>query len=230
MFRDVEWDPDTEAINTLVAYCIVKGYDRTRNKEFHTNAATSKAEAIKVLAKLDAIGYNVPFNEGDFVRGKLPYKDMKPNAWYTTYVMYAHTQGLLDGVGREHFSGKELKALTPIKKSEMRQILRNAGVDKDYRELDGYGQYIYRDDMANIMVDAFSDKLKDYQYLYGNNIKIYNMILKRIRSMSSSQQEKYIRGLVNKFEKMDHRIMGENYNLHIRGMVEFLSLILDKVD
>jgi hypothetical protein len=24
MFRDVEWDPDSEAINTLLAYCIVK--------------------------------------------------------------------------------------------------------------------------------------------------------------------------------------------------------------
>lgn len=230
MFRDVEWDPDNEAVNTLLAYCIVKWYDRTRNTQYHTDAATSKAEAIKVLSKLDAMWYSVPFDEKWYVRGSLPYKDMKPNAWYTTYVMYAHAEWLLDGIGNSKLIGTELKALTPIKKSEMRELLRNAWVDKEYRELEWFGQYIYRDDMANIMVDAFQDKLKDYQYLYGNNIKLYTMMVQKLNSMSPSKQLSYVRGLVKKLEKLDHRMMWENFNLHLRGMIEFLENILEQVE
>jgi hypothetical protein len=61
--------------------------------------------------------------------------------------------------------------------------------------------------MANIMVDAFQDKLKDYQYLYGNNIKLYTMMVQKLNSMSPSKQLSYVRGLVKKLEKLDHRMM-----------------------
>lgn len=59
------------------------------NTKYYVDAATSKAEAIKVLTKIIAMEDHIEFDEDGFYAGNLPYKDMKPNAWYTTYVMYA---------------------------------------------------------------------------------------------------------------------------------------------
>jgi intein/homing endonuclease len=114
---------------------------------------------------------------------------------------------LLEGIGQNRLLGSELKALTPIKKSEMRELLRNAGIDKEYRELSGFGQYVYRDDMANIMVDAFHDRLKDYQYLYGNNIKLYRMMVEVLNKKSPARQVTYVKNLVKKLKTLDHRVM-----------------------
>lgn len=80
----------------------------------------------------------------------------------------------------------------PITKSEFRKILRNAGIDEDYRELDSYGQYVYRDDMANIVVDAFDRKFKDWKYLYGNNVEIYKFLLKKLQNMDVNKQRSYV--------------------------------------
>jgi hypothetical protein len=48
--------------------------------------------------------------------------------------------------------------------------------------------------------------------------------------MSPSKQLSYVRGLVKKLEKLDHRMMWENFNLHLRGMIEFLENILEQVE
>lgn len=86
-------------------------------------------------------------------------------------------------------------------------MLQNAGVQKKYRELDMYGPYVYRDDMARIMVDAFSDKFTEYAYLYGNNIEMYTFLLKKLDTMSTEKQERYVEKLIKRLEKLDHETM-----------------------
>ena len=168
----------------------------------------------------------IAFDEQGYYPGSLPYKDMKPDAWYTTYVMYAERKWLLHNVGIRKSIWSYLKALTPISGNELGQMLYNADLQVDYRAFDNIGNTVDRDDMANIMVAAFSDKFPEYSYLYGNNIEIYKFLLYRLDSMSGSQQVTYVQRLIQKLAPLDHAMMGQNYNIHLDGLVTFLSTIL----
>jgi hypothetical protein len=39
-----------------------------------------------------------------------------------------------------------------------------------------------------------------------------------------------VKNLVKKLKTLDHRVMWENFNLHLKGMIEFLENILAQVD
>ena len=86
-------------------------------------------------------------------------------------------------------------------------ILNNAGVDIDVRRLDEYGKYVYRDEMANIVVNAFPEKFPGYAYLYGNNIEIYKFLLRRLDRMNVAKQERYVERLIEKLAPFDHQLM-----------------------
>ena len=137
MFRDVKWDPEHEAINTLLAYCIVKGYDRTQNKKYYIDAASSKAEVIKVLVKTLAMDDGIAFDEDAYVFDDIPYRGRETTALvYYLCGLWDIRQGLLRYIGKESLFGKDLKALTPVTKIEFKRLLKNAGVMKRYDELE----------------------------------------------------------------------------------------------
>ena len=84
--------------------------------------------------------------------------------------------------------------------------------------------------MANIMVDAFAEKFQDYQYLYGNNIAIYKYLLNALEDKSATAQVKFVRNLIKKFERLDHRKTGEMLNIHLKGLISFLKLLVKEVE
>ena len=87
----------------------------------------------------------------------------------------------------------------------MKILLDNAGVDSDYDELDGYGPYVRRADMAKIFVDAFADKFKEFGYLYGNNMAIYNMLLNELDGLDEDEQQAYLEDFIDNLYNLDHR-------------------------
>lgn len=187
----------------------MKGYTVTQNKQYHTEAATSIGEAIKILSKIHALGETIEFDEFARHNERLPYSDMLPNARYTTYVLYAHERGLLDGIGsRKVFGRGELKALTPISKKQVKQLLDNFGADpKQYPELDGSGRFVSRDLFASIVVDAFRDKMPDYRYLYGQNTLFYRWLIARLQSKPLAEHEAYVRQMIDGLKLRDVDMM-----------------------
>lgn len=101
IFKDVDRNPDHEAIDILRTYCIVKGYGGSYESKYYKDAAASKAEVIKVISKVDALPDGYEFKEGKSYSNNTPYKDMKRNSWYTTYVVYAYQKGFLEGIGKK---------------------------------------------------------------------------------------------------------------------------------
>lgn len=138
IFDDIQRNPSEKSIKTLQAYCIVKGYTFTHNQKYHVDAATTIGEAIKVLTKIAVLDDDVVFDEFARYPGTLPYGDMQPNAWYTSYVLYAYSHNRLTGIPQKKLFGRpDLKALTPISKKQLKQLLANYGVDTTpYRMLD----------------------------------------------------------------------------------------------
>lgn len=226
MFQDIQRNPDQEAIKTLQAYCIVKGYTISHNTKYHSEAATSIWEAIKVLTKIVAMQDGISFDEFGRYAGRLPYTDMLPNAWYTPYVIYADERWYLDGITSWQIFGRgELKALTPITKKQFAQLLENFWKDANrYTIFSRPGKYVMRDEMASIVVDAFSDELVDYSYLYGNNTIFYRWLLNRLEKKNN--QKAYLETLVANLKKWDVDIMGWKYNLDVQGIIHFLEELL----
>jgi hypothetical protein len=229
VFQDILWNPDQEAIKTLQAYCIVKWYTYTHNTKFHTQAATSIWEAIKVLAKIAAMDEWIVFDEFGWYTGRLPYSDMLPNAWYTPYVVYAHEKWYLDWITWwKVFWRGELKALTPITKKQFTQLLENFWKKSPEKYLLYMHQwkYVMRDDMASIVVDMFADELVDYKYLYGNNTIFYRWILSRLENKSN--QKAYLQSLINNLKKRDADMMWWKYNLDVEWIISFLEKLISE--
>ena len=227
MFQDIQWNPDEEAIKTLQAYCIVKWYTISHNTKYHSEAATSIWEAIKILTKIVAMDEGVSFDEFWWHEGRLPYTDMLPNARYTPYVLYADEYGYLDGLTSwKMFWRWELKALTPISKKQFAQLLENFWKDPD-TYLDVFsrsGKYVMRDEFSAVIVDAFAADLVDYSYLYWNNTLFYRWLLTRLEK--TSNQKAYLTTLVNNLKTRDVDVMWWKYNLDVDWIIAFLEELL----
>jgi hypothetical protein len=100
-----------------------------------------------------------------------------------------------------------LKAYTPITKKQFAQLLDNYGKDSSVyqRYFSESGKYVMRDDMADIVVDAFSDELIDYSYLYGNNTIFYRRLLARLEKKAN--QKAYLENLLQNMQKRDADLM-----------------------
>lgn len=228
MFQDIQRNPDQEDIKTLQAYCIVKWYTISHNTRYHSEAATSIWEAIKVLTKIAAMHEGVSFDEFGWYSGRLPYSDMLPNARYTPYVVYADEHGYLEWITSWKMFGRgELKALTPISKKQFAQLLENFWKDASMYEMFSRSwKYVMRDEMAAVVVDAFADDLVDYRYLYGNNTIFYRWLLARLEKKNN--QKAYLQTLVTNLKKRDADIMGRKYNLDVEGIILFLEELLEE--
>ncbi len=226
-FRDVYWSPYRSAISVLKSACIINGYGygKRSSADFHADAAVGIGEAIKVVSKIYALEEGVMFDETETHLGRLPYADMKANARYTTYVIYAYTHGLLDGIGVNKLWSTYLKAFTPISPDMLQQLLYNAGIKEDYRDEMGWWKYVSRDRFAMIVTDAFSDKLIDYKYMNGNNITIYDMILVNLKWKSESAQKSYIRTLISHLQEQDAEEMAKTYGIDLEWLLLFLRKI-----
>ena len=230
MFSDLQRNPEEEAIKMLQAYCIVKWYRYTLNKKYHTNAATSIGEAIKILVKIDAIGKWISFDEFGRYTWKLPYADMLPNARYTPYVTYAHDHQLLEWISSRKLVGRgNLKALTPITKKQLKMLLINFWADIDLLDSDVFQwTYVMRDEIAGIVTTLFAERFVDYKQLYGNNLLFYRRLSKSLENKTPGQQSAYIKTIISWLKKRDEEMIGWKYNFDVEGIIEFLETIVHK--
>lgn len=226
-FRDVAWNPYWSAISILKSACIINGYGYGKKTatDFHADAAVGIGEAIKVISKINALDEGITFDETETHVWRLPYADMKANAWYTTYVLYAYTHGLLEWVGTKKMWSLNLKALTPISPEMLQQILYNAGIKNDYRDEMWRWKYVSRDRFAMIVTDAFFEELIDYKYMNGNNVVMYDMILKHLAWTSDSAQQAYIQNLVIHLQEQDAELLARTYGIDLEGLLLFLKKI-----
>ena len=228
IFNDIQRNPNEKAIKTLQAYCIVKGYTVSQNKEYHVDAATTIGEAIKVLTKIVALDQDIEFDEFARYPGSLPYADMQPNAWYTSYVLYAQAHNYLEGIASKRLFGRpDLKALTPISKRQLKQLLENYGVDTSpYTMLDASGRFVSRDAFATIIVHAFQNQLRDYEHIYGNNTQFYRRTLQRLENLSLTQQQELLNTTIMTLRSRDAEGMNRRYNFDVEGMISFFEEIM----
>jgi len=66
----------------------------------------------------------------------------------------------------------------------------------------------------------------DYIYVYGNNIELYQSLIDKIKSLPEAQQRQYIQEFILRLEALDPEFMGQKFNIHVPGMIQFLTLVL----
>ncbi len=225
-FRDVEWKNQGEPADILRTYCIVKGYDKTERTLYHWDQATSVAEAIKIVSKIDALYKSEFFDEYSRYDWYINYTDVKDDKRYAPYVWYSQEAWLLYNVPKKIWKLEVLKPLTPISKQQTHQLLDNAWIMESYRHMMWIWQHVKRENFAEIVVDAFSEVFADYTYMYGNNIELYQSLYVQIRGKSETEQKNLIKKFITKLDTLDRDMMGSKFNIHVDGMIEFLGQIL----
>jgi cysteine-rich repeat protein len=241
MNREDRFDPEA----TLTNYCITKGYKNKRQK----NAAMGIGEAIKVVTKIATINEWISFREGEKPDRTLPYKDIKSNAWYATYVNVAYDKWILDGLTDSHRNEKELKAFTPISASQLLLMLENAGWNENSFSLSDEDQAlddvlwlilpakqdlsplkwktISRSQAAQYIVNAFPHYFANYEYLVGNNaIYLWN-ILAWISQKNEAEQRSYIIDKINILKDTNEATYGEKYKIDTEVIITFLEKVIN---
>lgn len=225
-FKDVERSNNGTPAEILKTYCIVKWYDKTKRSLYHSTNATSVAEFVKMITKIVAMYSGHYFDEYNFYEGELWYTDVARKKRYASYIWFAHQNWLLKWVGNSLWLLKALKPNSDITKEHTTTILSNAGISKDYSLEMWSGGKLAREDAARILVDAYADRFVDYKYLYGNNIEMYQVIVEKLSTLPESQQATYVTNLITKLNGLDKQIMWEVHNIHVDGMIEFLTSMM----
>jgi hypothetical protein len=223
--RDVSREDRTRAPFKLSLYCVTSWYQRG----FQDRALTSIWEAIKMVSKAHAL---VNWNTISMRNQTTWYYDAPASAWYSPYVNYASQQWILTGLTNSHRNQNELKALTPISSSQFDLLLSNAWakdstdatsfLDQFTSLLHGSAWWISREEAADQVVDAFPDAFADAELMVWNNIQVYRIILSELQQKSSSRQEQYLRGIIDKFKTSDSSYFSQIW-IDIKVIVEVLE-------
>lgn len=223
-------DGSIDPLHLLVSYCVIDQFDQARYGQLHNKTVTSKADALKMIAKIHAIGKEeIVFDEGGIYLGTLPYSDVYHDGRYIDYLVYLHGEGILEWVGNKNIKGdKTLNVLMPIGKQEVKTMLKNLGVSTTYSILNEPGSYVYRDEFAAILVDAFSEKFIDYAYMRGGNVAFYAKFLKQLEQKTPSTQGVYLQVLSQKLRESDPLDLIKQQNLYVDGVQKFLKLVVSE--
>ncbi len=222
-------DGGIDPLHVLASYCITDHYDATRYGILHSNTVTSKADAIKMLAKTLSLGSDTTFDEGGIYLGKMPYDDIFHDGRYIDYVVYLEKIGVLGWVGTKNIQGeKKLDVLMPISKHEVKTMLKNLGITNNFSILSEPGSYVYRDEFAQIMIDAFPEKFVDYKYMRGGNAEFYKKFLGQLEGKKPATQWMLLQLLSEKLHKTDSSALIAQQNLYVDGVNEFLKLAVKK--
>lgn len=69
------------------------------------------------------------------------------------------------------------------------------------------GQYVTRKKAAEMIISTFPDKFKNYQYVVGNNLQFYEMLIKRIQNRTGIEQVRFVESLIRTLETLDHQLV-----------------------
>jgi len=116
-FTDVPaGNPNYVAIQYLVDKKIINGYS---DGTFKPNVKVNRAEALKII--LEGIDENLS-------KGKMPFKDVKSDEWYSKYVYTAYKKNIIEGN-----PDKTFRPAKNVNKAEFYKILLN-GMDVEVEE------------------------------------------------------------------------------------------------
>jgi hypothetical protein len=218
-YKDVrgKQDPRDPAV-ILTTYCITNGYRRMLQQQFNSDAFASVYEAIKILSKIHAIGSGTRFDEKAPARPQVPYRDVARGR-YTDYVNYAYDAWILDWVVR----WSDLKWFTPLQTTQLETMLINAGKDTTPYSAFFRKANIRRDTMAEIFVDIYAEKFVYIEYMMGENIRFYELLLKQLQWLSATQQETYIKNLIQRMKSRDRGQLETKLNIYVDGVIKFLE-------
>ncbi len=241
MSREDRFDPEA----TLTNYCITKWYKNKWQKQ----AAMWIGEAIKIVTKITTLDEWITFREGEKPDRSLPYKDIKSNARYATYVNVAYDKWILDGLTDSHRNEKELKAFTPISASQLLLLLENAwwienslSISDEDQALDDVlwlilpakqdlsplkWKTISRAQAAKYIVNAFPDYFENYEYLVGNNAVYLWNILAWISKKNEAEQRSYIVDKINTLKNVNEATYGEKYKIDTEVIITFLEKVIN---
>ncbi len=223
-------DGSIDALHLLTSYCIVDHYDASRYGKLHDSTVTSKADAIKMLAKVMTLWTDITFDEEGIYLGQLPYGDVFHDARYVDYVMYLYNQWILEWVGGKNIKGqKSLDVLMPVTKHELKTMLKNLGVENSYPLLDQAGSYVYRNEFAQILIDAFPEKFIDYAYVRGWNVAFYKKFLGQLEGKNPATQWIYLQLLSEKLHESSSEELIEQQNLYRDGVDAFLKNVITEI-
>lgn len=218
-YKDVrgKQDPHDPAV-ILTTYCITNGYRRMLQQQFNSDAFASVYEAIKILSKIHAIGSGTKFDEKTPARPQVSYRDVARGR-YTDYVNYAYDAWILDWVVR----WSDLKWFTPLQTTQLETMLINAGKDTTPYSAFFRKATIRRDTMAEIFVDIYAEKFVYIEYMMGENIRFYELLLKQLQWLSATQQETYIKNLIQRMKSRDRGQLETKLNIYVDGVIKFLE-------
>jgi hypothetical protein len=79
-------------------------------------------------------------------------------------------------------------------------MLLNAGKDTTPYDVFVKNREIKRDDMAEIVIDIFKEKFVYAEYMMGENIKFYELILKQLQGKTAAEQEVFLKNLITRMK------------------------------
>lgn len=220
-YKDIRGDDYRDPAVILTTFCITSGYKRKGKLTFDPDHYASVYETIKIISKIMAISAGIQFDEVNPDLPRVPYRDVK-KWWFTDYVNYAHNAGLLTNIVK----AKELKGFTPATTHQLEVMLLNAGKDTSAYDIFSKNRSIKRDDMATILIDIFKEKFIYAEYMMGENIKFYELVLKQLQGKSPQQQEEFLKTLMARMKARDKRVLETTLNIYLDGVLKFFDAIL----
>jgi hypothetical protein len=163
----------------------------------------------------------VVFDETSPDIARVPFRDVR-TGWFTDYVNYAFENGLLNDITNT----KELKGNTPIMSNQLETMLNNAGIDTSLYRIFKKNNKVKREDMAALMVKAFEGKFAYAEYMMGENIKFYQMVLEKLQGKSASEQEIFVRNLIEKVKTWDKKTIESGMHIYVPGVLKFFDAVL----
>lgn len=199
-----------------------------------------------MITKIATLDEAPEFNEREKPKSWLPYKDIKSNAWYATYVNKAYPLWLLKWFTDSHPNKKELKAFTPISRQQLNWLITQAGgeipstTSSTQKEIEVLwlllpakqkislvrNDTVSREEAADIIVEAFPDVFENYTYLVGNNGVYLGKILDTIKTKPTTEQHSYLVKKIDDLKKADADYYGDVYHIDVEVIAKFLEEVI----
>lgn len=211
------------AVDILSWVWVIDDWARMVRDEWYEDVIVSRAEAIKTLVLLKTLRTPVVFNELLYYDWRTLYDDMRRDAWYTPYVVYASEKWWLQWFDDDWL----LKPLHPLSYKQYTVLIKNMKWKSSKKEWT-HKTYITKRAFMESIIYWFEDILRPVHIMYGNNSEVYTMVLKSMQWKSSEGQKQLIEDVLTSFSIAERWTLLETYWYSIQWILLLLEASLEE--
>ncbi len=212
-----------QAVDILWWIWAITDGKRIITESWYKDVIVSRAEAIKTLVLVKTLRTPVTFNELIYHDWASIYDDMRRDAWYTSYVLYAHSMWWLADFENDWL----LKPLSPLTQDDYAILIENMWWENIIRAWK-HSRFMTKKDFLESIVWSFNNELKPILILYGNNSNFYQMLIKSIIWKEVTEQKEVLTKTLNKFTwfSEDALLLQQGFSRY--GIVLLIETILEE--